>query len=88
MYRLPVMPAEHERLIDTRTWVPTGTMAKNCAMSSGYRRMQPWLERSPTPAGLIGAMDQVTRPLQVERVLAQRVVRPGPITGSRSSPFS
>ena len=53
MYSCPSRQPNTNGWLTTRTCVPIGTMLKNCSMSSGYRRMQPWLERRPTPAGLL-----------------------------------
>ena len=39
-------------LMTSRTAVPRGTRENRASMSCGYRRMHPWLERIPTPAGL------------------------------------
>src|SRR6478736_2003633 len=39
--------------LTTCTVVPGPTMPNSFSTSSGYSRMQPWLERSPTPYGLL-----------------------------------
>ena len=42
-----------EGALEDPAWVPRLTRSYKSSMSSGNKRMHPWLDRRPTPAGLL-----------------------------------